>query len=105
MNDFGSQSTSEQVIDDIDASSHSVIIIIGKSGGIRAEIARVMALRGAHIIIRTRNLEATDAVKQHISQNNPSAKSNIIELELSSQKSMQGFANKFLATNLPLKML
>ncbi|XP_042386620.1 short-chain dehydrogenase TIC 32 A, chloroplastic-like [Zingiber officinale] len=64
-----------------------------------------MALRGAHIIIRTRNLEATDAVKQHISRNNPSAKSSIIELELSSQKSMQGFANKFLATNLPLKML
>ncbi|XP_074588154.1 short-chain dehydrogenase TIC 32, chloroplastic-like [Curcuma longa] len=101
---FSSRTTAEQVTDGIDASGRTVIIT-GGSSGIGAETARVMALRGAHVVIGARNLEAADAVKQNILQNTPSAKIDIIELELSSQKSVRAFADKFLAMNLPLHIL
>ncbi|KAG6518628.1 short-chain dehydrogenase TIC 32 B, chloroplastic-like [Zingiber officinale] len=101
---FGSRSTAEQVTDGIDAFGRTVIIT-GGSSGIGVETARVMALHGAHVIIGARNLEAADSVKQGILQNTPSAKIDIIELELSSQKSVRAFAGKFLAMNLPLNIL
>ncbi|KAG6479412.1 hypothetical protein ZIOFF_062875 [Zingiber officinale] len=75
------------------------------SNGIRAKTARVMALHSAHVIIRVRNLKVVDAVKQHILQNTPSAKINIIELKLSSQKSVRALSDKFLTMNLPLNIL
>ncbi|KAG6493245.1 hypothetical protein ZIOFF_048222 [Zingiber officinale] len=64
-----------------------------------------MALRGAHVIIGARNFEAARAVKQNILHDVPSARVDIIDLELSSQKSVRAFADKFLAMNLPLNIL
>lgn len=77
----------------------------GGSSGIGAETARVMALRGAHVIIGARNTEAANAVKQNIQQSIPSAKVDVSELELSSQKSVRAFADRFLERNLPLNIL
>ncbi|KAG6476568.1 hypothetical protein ZIOFF_065810 [Zingiber officinale] len=76
-----------------------------RSSGIRAKTARVMALHSAHVIIKARNLKVVDVVKQHILQNTPSVKINIIELKLSSQKSVRAFTDKFLTMNLPLNIL
>ncbi|KAG6493247.1 hypothetical protein ZIOFF_048224 [Zingiber officinale] len=117
---FGSASTAEQVTDGIDASRLSVIItgtllspplplllFVTPSGssGIGAEAARVMALRGAHVIIGARNIEAATGVKQSILQSAPSARIEIIQIELSSLKSVRTFAEKFLAMDLPLNIL
>ncbi|XP_074566446.1 short-chain dehydrogenase TIC 32 B, chloroplastic-like [Curcuma longa] len=101
---FGSASTAEQVTEGIDASGLTVIIT-GGSSGIGAETARVMALRGAHVIIGARNTEAANNVKQSILQSTPSARVDIIQLELSSQKSVRDFADKFLSMNVPLNVL
>ncbi|XP_074561045.1 short-chain dehydrogenase TIC 32 B, chloroplastic-like [Curcuma longa] len=101
---FGSKSTAEQVTEGIDASDRTVIIT-GGSSGIGAETARTMALRGAHVIIGARNLEAANGVKQNILQSTPSAKVEVSELELSSQKSVRAFADRFLSRNLPLNIL
>ncbi|KAG6507758.1 hypothetical protein ZIOFF_033110 [Zingiber officinale] len=101
---FGSASTAEQVTDGIDASLLTVIIT-GGSSGIGAEAARVMALRGAHVIIGARNTEAASEVKQSILQSTPSARIDIIQIELSSLKSVRAFAEKFLAMDLPLNIL
>ncbi|XP_074588114.1 short-chain dehydrogenase TIC 32 B, chloroplastic-like [Curcuma longa] len=101
---FGSGNTAEQVTEGIDASGLTVIIT-GGSSGIGAETARVLALRGAHVIIGARNLEAANTVKQNILSSIPSARIDIIQIELSSLKSVRGFAEKFLAMDLPLNIL
>ncbi|KAG6521531.1 short-chain dehydrogenase TIC 32 B, chloroplastic-like [Zingiber officinale] len=101
---FGSASTAEQVTEGIDAAGLTVIIT-GGSSGIGAETARVMALRGAHVIIGARNTEAAESVKQSILQNTPSARIDTIHLELSSQKSVRDFSDRFLSMNLPLNIL
>ncbi|XP_074574201.1 short-chain dehydrogenase TIC 32 B, chloroplastic-like [Curcuma longa] len=101
---FGSGSTAEQVTEGIDASALTVVIT-GGSSGIGAETARVLALRGAHVIIGARNLEAANAVKQSILESTPSARIDIIQIELSSLKSVRAFADKFLAMDLPINIL
>ncbi|KAG6507761.1 hypothetical protein ZIOFF_033113 [Zingiber officinale] len=101
---FGSGSTAEQVTEGIDASALTVIIT-GGSSGIGAETARVLAQRGAQVIIGARNLEAAKAVKQNILESTPSARIDIIQIELSSLKSVRAFADKFLAMDLPLNIL
>ncbi|KAG6499003.1 short-chain dehydrogenase TIC 32 B, chloroplastic-like [Zingiber officinale] len=78
---------------------------IFRSSGIGAETARVMALRGAHVIIGARNMEAANVVKENIQQSIPSAKVDVSELELSSQKSARAFADRFIERNLPLNVL
>ncbi|KAG6514676.1 short-chain dehydrogenase TIC 32 B, chloroplastic-like [Zingiber officinale] len=77
----------------------------GGSSGIGAETARVMALRGAHVIIGARNMEAANVVKENIQQSISSAKVDVSKLELSSQKSVRAFANRFIERNLPLNVL
>lgn len=64
-----------------------------------------MALRGAHVIIGARNVEAADTVKQSILESTPSARIDIIPIELSSLKSVRAFAEKFLEKDLPLNIL
>ncbi|KAG6490382.1 hypothetical protein ZIOFF_051678 [Zingiber officinale] len=77
----------------------------GGSSGIGAETARVLALRGAHVIIAARNMQAANEVKQRIVDEIPSAKIDIIQLELGSLKSVRACAEKFLSMNLPLNLL
>ncbi|RWW37650.1 hypothetical protein BHE74_00057203 [Ensete ventricosum] len=123
---FGSASTAEQVTDGIDA-SHLTVIITGASPapiffvplstalssavplmavrGIGAETTRVFALRGAHVIIAARNTAAANDVQQRILQCTPTAKVDVLKLDLSSLKSVRAFADKFLSLDLPLNIL
>ncbi|URE48448.1 retinol dehydrogenase [Musa troglodytarum] len=101
---FGSASTAEQVTDGIDA-SHLTVVITGGASGIGAETARVFALRGAHVIIAGRNMEAADDVKQLILRSTPLARVDILKLDLSSLKSVRAFAGQFLSMDLPLNIL
>ncbi|KAI3523063.1 hypothetical protein L1887_01119 [Cichorium endivia] len=101
---FGSATTAEQVTAGIDASDLTVVITGGASG-IGLETSRVMALRGAHVIIATRNMEAANEAKQSILKSNENAKIDVIQLDLSSLKSVKAFADNFIALNLPLNIL
>lgn len=101
---FGSASTAEQVTEGIDASDITVIVTGGASG-IGLETTRVLALRGAHVIIAARNVEAANEAKKLILKENETARVDILKLDLSSMKSVRAFADNFNALDLPLNLL
>lgn len=65
----------------------------------------MLALRGAHVIIAARNVEAANEAKQNILKSNENAKIDVLQLDLSSLKSVKDFADNFIALNLPLNIL
>ena len=77
----------------------------GGASGIGLETSRVLSLRGAHVIVAARNLEAANKAKQTIIKSNEKAKIDVLQLDLSSLKSVKAFADSFLALNLPLNIL
>ncbi|KAL3690349.1 hypothetical protein R1sor_016658 [Riccia sorocarpa] len=103
-NGFGWSSTSDEVTEGIDASGLTAIVT-GGSGGIGEDTARVLALRGAHVFIAGRNLEAGKIAKDEILEKVPNAKVEVMELDLSSLASVRRFAEEFLARNVPLNIL
>ncbi|KAJ0967150.1 hypothetical protein J5N97_024067 [Dioscorea zingiberensis] len=101
---FSYSSTAEEVTEGIDGSGLTAIIT-GASSGIGAETARVLALRGVHVIMGVRNMSAGNAVKEAILNKIPTAKVDVMELDLSSKGSVRKFASDFNSTGLPLNIL
>ncbi|KAM0911731.1 hypothetical protein ACQ4PT_013328 [Festuca glaucescens] len=101
---FGSASTAEQVTAGVDASALTVVVT-GASSGIGLETSRVFALRGAHVIIAARNTEAASEAKKRITESNPTARVDVLKLDLSSLKSVRAFVDQFNSMNLPLNIL
>jgi NAD(P)-dependent dehydrogenase (short-subunit alcohol dehydrogenase family) len=77
----------------------------GGSSGIGLETSRVSALRGAHVIIAARNTEAASEARKRITETNPTARVDVLKLDLSSLKSVRAFADQFKSMNLPLNVL
>ncbi|CAL5209553.1 unnamed protein product [Lathyrus oleraceus] len=101
---FSGSSTAEQVTHGIDATGLTAIVT-GASSGIGAETTRVLALRGAHVIMGVRNMVAAKDVKDTILKDIPSAKVDAIELDLSSLDSVKKFASEFNSSGRPLNIL
>ncbi|EEF31050.1 short-chain dehydrogenase TIC 32 B, chloroplastic [Ricinus communis] len=101
---FGSASTAEQVTEGIDA-SNCTTIITGGASGIGLETARVLALRKAHVIIASRNLDAANEAKKLILKDHENARVDVLKLDLASIKSVREFADNFIALDLPLNLL
>ncbi|KAF3565833.1 hypothetical protein DY000_02011631 [Brassica cretica] len=101
---FGSASTAEDVTQSIDA-NHLTVIVTGGTSGIGLEAARVLGMRGAHVIIAARNTKAANESKEMILKMNPNARIDYLQLDLSSIKSVRSFVHQFLALNLPLNIL
>ncbi|KAF8395093.1 hypothetical protein HHK36_019033 [Tetracentron sinense] len=125
---FGSASTAEKVTEGIDASNLTAIItgfqhlflllfihiihsdvklnvIQGGASGIGLETARVLAHRGAHVIIAARNMEAANEAKQLILKDNETVRVDLLKLDLCSMKSIREFVENFNALDLPLNIL
>ncbi|XP_078429251.1 short-chain dehydrogenase TIC 32 B, chloroplastic-like isoform X2 [Wolffia australiana] len=101
---FGSGSTAEQVTAGVDASNLTAIVTGGASG-IGEETSRVLALRGAHVIIAARNIDAANSARSRIIDSNPAARIDVLKLDLASIKSVRSFAMNFLSMDLPLNLL
>jgi len=101
---FGSRSTAEDVTSGIDLSSKT-IIISGATSGIGKEAARVLAKRGAHVIMAIRNTETGEKVKSAITAESPQARVYVMKLDLASVQSVRQFANNFRTRKLPLNVL
>lgn len=101
---FSKYSTAEQVTDGIDASGLTAIVT-GGSSGIGRETARVLALRGAHVVMGVRNMAAGKQVQEAIVKEIPTAKVEAMELDLSSMTSVRNFASNFNSSGQSLNLL
>ncbi|OVA14007.1 Short-chain dehydrogenase/reductase SDR [Macleaya cordata] len=101
---FSSSNTAEEVTHGIDGTGLTAIIT-GASNGIGSDTARVLALRGVHVVMAVRNTAAGEAVKEAIVKDTPAAKVDVLELDLSSMASVRKFASEFKSLGLPLNIL
>ncbi|OMO71782.1 Short-chain dehydrogenase/reductase SDR [Corchorus olitorius] len=101
---FSASSTAEDVTEGIDGTGLTAIVT-GASSGIGTETARVLALRGVHVVMGVRNMNAGREVKETIVKQNPNAKVDAMALDLSSLASVRKFAADFKSSGLPLNIL
>ncbi|KAL4574816.1 hypothetical protein LXL04_021654 [Taraxacum kok-saghyz] len=101
---FSQNSTAEQVTEGIDASGLTAIVT-GGSSGIGRETARVLALRGAHVVMGVRNMAAGKQVEEALVKEIPTAKVEAMELDLNSMASVRKFASDFNSSGQSLNLL
>ncbi|KAL4570772.1 hypothetical protein LXL04_026434 [Taraxacum kok-saghyz] len=101
---FAASSTAEDVTKGVDGTGLTAIVT-GATSGIGLETTRVFALRGVHVVMPVRNLEAGKKVKEDIIEKIPNAKLDVMELDISSQESVRKFASEFCSKGLPLNIL
>ncbi|XP_021295820.1 short-chain dehydrogenase TIC 32, chloroplastic-like [Herrania umbratica] len=101
---FSASSTAEEATQGLDGTGLTAIVT-GASSGIGTETARVLGLRGVHVVMGVRNLTAGRGVKETIVRQNPNAKIDAMELDLSSMASVRKFAADFKSSGLPLNIL
>ncbi|GJR15513.1 short-chain dehydrogenase TIC 32, chloroplastic-like protein [Tanacetum coccineum] len=101
---YSAKNTAEDVTKGIDGHGLTAIIT-GPTSGIGLETARVLALRGVHVVMAARNMESAAKCKDTITKGCPDATIDIMELDVSSLESVRKFANEFIAKGLPLNIL
>ncbi|KFK28924.1 hypothetical protein AALP_AA7G065800 [Arabis alpina] len=101
---FSSRSTAEEVTHGVDGTGLTAIVT-GASSGIGLETARVLALRGVHVVMAVRNTSSGAKVKEDIVNQVPGAKVDVMELDLSSMESVRKFASEYNSARLPLNLL
>ncbi|WOL10037.1 short-chain dehydrogenase TIC 32, chloroplastic [Canna indica] len=102
---FGSKSTAEEVTAAALDLGSITAIITGATSGIGAETARVLAMRGARLVLPARSLKAAEEAKARIATEFPGAEVVVLPLDLSSLSSVRCFVARFLALQLPLNLL
>ncbi|XP_071689921.1 short-chain dehydrogenase TIC 32, chloroplastic-like isoform X1 [Rutidosis leptorrhynchoides] len=101
---FSARNTAEDVTKGIDGHGLTAIIT-GPTSGIGLETARVLALRGVHVVMAARNVEAATKCKETIIKGCSTATIDIMELDVSSLESVTNFANEYISKGLPLNIL
>ncbi|KAK4489227.1 hypothetical protein RD792_005023 [Penstemon davidsonii] len=102
---FSSKSTAEQVTDVCPDLRSITAIITGATSGIGAETARVLAKRGARLVLPARSVKAAEDTKARILSEYPESEIIVMGLDLSSLHSVRRFVAEFLSLNCPLNLL
>ncbi|CAN4127159.1 unnamed protein product [Withania somnifera] len=102
---FGSKSTAEKVTEQCPDLRSVTAIITGATSGIGAETARVLAKRGAKLILPARSIKAAEETKARILVESPEAEIIVMALDLSSLSSVRKFVDEFEYLNFPLNLL
>jgi len=105
---LSARTTAEEATIGLDLTG-KVAIVTGANSGIGAETARVLALRGAHVIMACRDLARADAARQQLLLKSkgriPEARLELIRLDLASLASVRTFAREYVAQKRPLHLL
>ncbi|XP_019151502.1 PREDICTED: short-chain dehydrogenase TIC 32, chloroplastic-like [Ipomoea nil] len=102
---FGSKSTAEEVTEMSPRLCSVTAIITGATSGIGAETARVLAKRGARLVLPARSVKAAEETKARILSESPGAEIVVMPLDLSSLASVRRFVAEFESLHLPLNLL
>jgi len=82
-----------------------VLLLSGATSGIGAETARVLAKRGARLILPARSVKAAEDAKARIVSECPDSEIIVMALDLSSLNSVRSFVSQFHSLGLPLHLL
>jgi NAD(P)-dependent dehydrogenase (short-subunit alcohol dehydrogenase family) len=108
MSKFGAKTTAEQVTVGIDLTGKTAVVT-GANSGVGAETARVLALRGAHVLMACRDLSRADRARRRILKEShgrvPEDRLELVRLDLSSLASVRTFAQEFVTQNRRLHLL
>jgi NAD(P)-dependent dehydrogenase (short-subunit alcohol dehydrogenase family) len=106
MSKFGAKSTTEEVLQGVNLRGKR-ILVTGVSAGIGVETARSLAAHGAHVVGAARDLAkaktATEQVQKIAAANGGGFE--LVELDLSSLKSVRACADALLAKNQPFDVI
>ncbi len=94
MSEFGFESTTEDILGDMDLSGRRVLVTGGASG-LGLETARAMAARGASVVIAARDMEKGAAATDSIVADTPTADVEVMQLDLADLDSIRAFATLF----------
>lgn len=101
---FGSSATAAQVAADWDGQG-KVVFVTGASAGLGLESTRVLAARGAHVIMAVRDMDKAKDRADAIKAQHPGATLTLLKLDLTSLADVRRCAQEFKALNLPLHVL
>jgi NAD(P)-dependent dehydrogenase (short-subunit alcohol dehydrogenase family) len=82
-----------------------VAVVTGANSGLGLETSRVLARKGAHVVLAVRRAERGDAAAAAIRTGAPAARLEVMPIDLASLTSIRGFARAFLAGYDRLDML
>ncbi|KAI4364939.1 hypothetical protein MLD38_020970 [Melastoma candidum] len=102
---FGSKSTADQVTQSSPDLRSLTVIVTGATSGIGAETARVLAKRGARVVIPARSIKSAEDARARITAEFPGSEIVPMILDLSSLRSVRMFVSEFEKLGLPLNLL
>ncbi len=92
-------------VEDIPDMSGRVAIVTGANSGIGYETARVLAHKGADVVMACRNLRKANDAAEQIRRENPTGSVGVMQLDLADLDSVLQFAGDFLETHERLDLL
>ncbi|XP_074328444.1 short-chain dehydrogenase TIC 32, chloroplastic-like [Apium graveolens] len=77
---------------------------VGSTNGIGKGTARVLALRGVHVVMAVRNVATGGKLKEKLLQKMPNARIDVMEIDLNSIDSVRKFSLAYISRGLPLNI-
>lgn len=84
---------------DVPDQTGRIAVVTGANSGIGLETVRVLARKGAHVVLAVRNREKGEAARADITRAEPQAKVAVEHLDLANLESVETFADEFGATH------
>lgn len=90
---------------DVPDQTGRIAVVTGANSGIGLETARVLARKGAHVVLAVRNREKGEAARADITRAEPQAKIAVRHLDLANLESVETFSEEFGAAHQRLDLL